>query len=147
MSVSLRAALWVIFATLWVSGSCWILLHYLFRQASEFGPAPNPWEPLTLRIHGWVAVGGIFILGWLTGTHVSERWPQSIKRTSGIAVSTAAIVLSLTGYGLYYTADFWHALAAIVHEALGAAGIVFALTHWRRYRAGVASSSARQHAS
>jgi hypothetical protein len=45
-----------------------------------------------------------------------------------------AAVLALSGYALYYTVDNLHDFAAIIHELIGAAAILFALTHWRRYR-------------
>ncbi len=125
-----------IFGLLWLSGCYWLVLHYFFASASDFGPLQNPWEPVVLRIHGWLAVGGVYLLGWVTARHVSERWPHTIKRASGIAITGLALLLVITGYALYYTTDRLHDDAAFVHELLGGAAIAFALTHWRRYRAG-----------
>jgi hypothetical protein len=87
-----------------------------------------------LRIHGWIAVLGVFLLGWVTARHVSDRWPQMIKRVSGIAMASVAAILGLTGYALYYTTDRLHDAAGVAHEVLGVAALLFALTHWRRYR-------------
>ena len=124
----------VAFGALWVTGCYWLVLHYFFAQSSEFGPVQHPWEPAILRIHGWIAVSGVFLLGWVTARHVSDRWPQMIKRVSGIAMASVAAVLGLTGYALYYTTDRVHDAAGVAHEVIGVAALLFALTHWRRYR-------------
>ena len=122
------------FGALWLSGCYWLALHYFFAQPSQFGPAPHPWEPLILRIHGWIAAAGVYLLGWLTARHVTDLWPQMIKRFSGIAMASVAAILGLTGYALYYTADRVHDAAGMAHEVLGVAALLFALTHWKRYR-------------
>ena len=122
------------FGALWLSGCYWLVLHYFFAQPSEFGPVQHPWGPVILRIHGWIAVAGVFLLGWVTARHVTDRWPQMVKRSSGIAMASVAAVLSLTGYALYYTTDRLHDAAGVAHEVIGGAAFLFALTHWRRYR-------------
>jgi hypothetical protein len=125
----------LIFGGLWLSGCYWLLLHYFYARPSDFGPVQHPWEPGVLRIHGWIAVAGVFLLGWITAQHVSDRWQQTIKRVSGVATASAAALLSLTGYALYYTTDRLHGLAGAAHEVLGGAAILLAMTHWRRHRA------------
>ncbi len=122
------------FGCLWFSGCYWLILHHFFARASEFGPVPHPWAATVLRLHGWIAVLSVYLLGWLTASHVSERWPQVNKRTSGVAIASLAAVLVVTGYALYYTTDGLHEAAGFVHEVLGGAAILFALAHWRRYR-------------
>jgi hypothetical protein len=134
MSRQLRAAIFATFAALWLSGVLWLVLHLAWAEQTAFGPAPNPWEAPALRIHGWLAVGGVFLLGWLGREHISERWTGPVQRISGYSLSAAALVLVLSGYALYYTTDHLHDLAAIAHELLGAAAIVLALAHWQRRR-------------
>jgi len=134
MSVGLRSAVMLTFGALWLSGCYWLVLHYFFAQPSEFGPVQHPWGPLILRIHGWIAVAGVFLLGWVTARHVTDRWAQMIRRSSGIAMASVAAVLGLTGYALYYTTDGMHDAAGVTHEVIGGAAFLFALTHWRRYR-------------
>jgi hypothetical protein len=134
MSVGLRSAVMLTFGALWLSGCYWLVLHYFFAQPSEFGPVQHPWGPVILRIHGWIAIAGVFLLGWVTARHVTDRWPQMAKRTSGIAMASIAAVLGLTGYALYYTTDRLHDAAGVAHEVIGAGAFLFALTHWRRYR-------------
>lgn len=134
MPAGLRWAIFATFGTLWASGCCWLILHWFFERPTDFGPLEHPWEPGIMRLHGWLAVGGVFLLGWVTARHVSDRWPQMVKRASGLSMATIAVLLALSGYALYYTTDRFHDAAAVIHEVLGAAAILFALTHWRRYR-------------
>lgn len=134
MSAGLRSAVIVAFGALWVTGCYWLVLHYFFAKPSDFGPIENPWSATILRIHGWIAVSGVFLLGWITARHVSDRWPQMIKRVSGIAMASVAVLLGLTGYALYYTTDRVHDAAGVAHEVIGVAAFLFALTHWRRHR-------------
>jgi hypothetical protein len=143
MSRALRICIYAVFGTLWVSGCYWLMLHYYFAQATDFGTLPHPWAAPILRLHGWFAVAGVFLLGWITARHVSDRWSQMIKRLSGLSMAGAAVALAFSGYALYYTTSRLHDMAAVIHEALGASAIMFALTHWRRYRPG---PSARRRA-
>jgi hypothetical protein len=134
MSVRLKSAVIVTFGALWLSGCYWLVLHYLRTQPSQFGPVQHPWSPAVLRIHGWLAIVAVFLLGWVTARHVTDRWPRMIKRGSGIAMVSVAGVLGLTGYALYYTTDRLHDAAGVAHEVIGGVAFLFALTHWRRYR-------------
>jgi len=134
MSLALRSAVIVAFGALWLTGCLWLVLHYFFAQPSDFGAVENSWSPAILRIHGWIAVSGVFLLGWVTARHVSDRWPHMVKRASGISMATVAAMLALTGYALYYTTDRLHDAAGVAHEIIGVAALLFALTHWRRYR-------------
>jgi hypothetical protein len=136
MSTGLRSAVFVTFGALWASGCYWLVLHYFFARTSDFGLLQHPWAPLVLRIHGWIAVAAVFLLGWVTARHVSDRWPQVIKRTSGLAIASVSAVLAITGYALYYTTDGLHDGAGIVHEIIGGVAVLFALTHWRRFSPG-----------
>ncbi len=128
----LRTVTYAICGALWLSGCAWLVLHYLLPHQSDFGPAPNPAEPSVLKLHGWLAVGEVFLLGWLGASHMSPRWSQWRQRTSGLVLAVLAGVLVLTGYGLYYTSDPVHGVVSLSHPALGAAAVAVALTHWRR---------------
>lgn len=134
LSVSARAALYATGALLWLSGCGWLVLHYGFAQATQFGPLPNPWEPLVLRLHGSIAVAAVFLCGWITAAHALDRLPHEHNRLSGLVLSGGAVLLVLTGYALYYTTDALHEGAAAAHEWLGAAAIAAALAHWVRRR-------------
>jgi hypothetical protein len=135
MSTALRRVIYSVCALLWVSGCAWLVIHYAFPTTTDFGPAPNPWEPVILRLHGWSALCGVFLLGWISAGHISERWRRSRNRVSGFCLAGFAVMLVLSGYALYYTTDRLHDVAASLHEVLGVVAIAFALTHWLRNRA------------
>jgi hypothetical protein len=134
MSPGLRSIVIVTFGALWLSGCLWLVLHYFFSQVGEWGPTQNPWAPFVLKVHGWIAVASVFLLGWVTARHVSDRLPQAVKRVSGVSMASVALILALTGYALYYTADRLHDVAALAHETLGAVAVLLALVHWNRKR-------------
>jgi hypothetical protein len=132
MPTALRSAIYSICTLLWLSGCAWLVAHFGFPARTDFGLAPNAWEPGLLRAHGWLAVGAVFSLGWISAEHISDRWRRSRNRLSGFSLAGFAAALTLSGYALYYTTDRFHDAAAAVHELLGALVIVFALLHWRR---------------
>jgi hypothetical protein len=131
----LRVALYSIGALLWLSGALWLLLHYLLPQSTPFGPLPNPWEAPLMRVHGLVAVGGVFLIGWMTAAHVATRWTSDRKRRSGLALGSAALLLVCSGYALYYSTGAPYDAAALAHEVVGAFAPLAAFAHWWRSRA------------
>jgi len=134
MSAWLRAAIFTFAAILWLSGIVWLVLHFGFRQQTPFGPLPNPWEPVLMRIHGASAIGVVFLLGWISAEHVIGHWGRGRLRLSGVLLASSAALLAVTGYALYYSVGEIHDLAALIHDWLGALAIVIALAHWRRVR-------------
>jgi hypothetical protein len=132
MSTALRRAILTVCLLLWVSGCLWLVTHFGFPGRTDFGPGPNPWEPTIMQVHGWVAVGGVFLLGWISAEHIGEQWRMARNRNSGLSLASLAAALVLSGYALYYTTDRLHDFAATAHEVLGGAAILIALTHWRR---------------
>lgn len=128
----LRLTLWITFAMLWGSGCLWLVLHFGFEQHTEFGPLPNPGEAAVLMVHGWLAVAGVFLIGWIAGGHVLERWGIRRSRISGLTLLSSVAVLVVSGYALDYTTDRLQSTAAFAHELLGVTAILAALTHWLR---------------
>ena len=131
MSPALRRVIYTICTLLWLSGCAWLVVHFFFPVTTDFGPAPNPLEPWMLRLHGWVAVGAVFLFGWITSEHISDRWRKPHNRVSGLSLAAFVSILTISGYALYYTTDRLHDASAVAHEVLGALAIVFALAHWR----------------
>ncbi len=130
---TLRAALYAVAALLWLSGAAWLLLHYAFPQASPFGALPNPAEAPLMRLHGLIAVCGVFLIGWVSAAHIAPRWPGVRNRRSGLALAGTALLLMFSGYALYYTIGSPHDVAGYVHESLGLLSPAAALAHfWRK---------------
>jgi len=132
MPRALRLSVYALCALLWLSGVTWLVLHLAFASHNEFGTLPNAWEALLMRVHGLLAVAGVFLLGWLAAAHVGARWSAYRNRPSGLALLATAAVLVASGYALYYSTGAFHEGAARVHEWLGAVAILAALAHWWR---------------
>jgi succinate dehydrogenase hydrophobic anchor subunit len=116
---------------LWLSGTAWVVCHYLFPAHTDFGAAPNPLEPTLMKVHGAIAVFAVALLGWIGARHVTDNWSRSRSRVSGIAVLSTYILLVLSGYALYYLLqDELRERVGQVHEILGIASAAIALTHW-----------------
>jgi hypothetical protein len=127
-----RAVIYTVCGLLWVTGVFWLVLHYEFQGHNEFGELPNPAEPGLMRLHGLVAVAGVFLFGWLTAAHVTPRWSIGRNRTSGLVLASCVFVLVVSGYALYYTTAGVHAQASVLHEVLGVLALLAALAHWLR---------------
>jgi len=130
----LRGLIYAVGALLWLSGAAWLVLHYVFPQASAFGPLPNPWEAPLMRAHGLVAVCGVFLIGWMTAAHVTARWSSDRNRRSGLALGLTTLLLVFSGYALYYTTGMPHDGAGVLHEVIGVLAPAAALAHWWRNR-------------
>ena len=119
-------------ALLWLTGVVWLVLHHVFPQSSTFGPLPNPWEAPLMRAHGLIAVCAVFLMGWMMAAHVTVRWASEHNQRSGLVLGSAALLLILSGYALYYTMGSPHDAAALAHEAIGVLSPAAALAHrWR----------------
>lgn len=134
MSRPLRVTIYALCALLWGSGVVWLVLHFGFAQQGPFGVLPNPWEPALVRVHGLLAVGAVFLLGWIGGGHILARWSSARNRLSGIVLAGSGALLVASGYALYYSTGVLHDLAAATHEWLGVAAVTVALAHWWRVR-------------
>lgn len=131
---ALRATIYSIAALLWLSGAFWLVLHFSLQQSTPFGPLPNPWEAPLMRVHGLVAVCAVFLIGWMTASHVATRWTSNRNRRSGLALGITALLLVLSGYALYYVTGFPHDAAALAHEVVGVFAPLAAIAHWWRNR-------------
>jgi hypothetical protein len=135
MPAAMRTFIITVSALLWLSGAAWLLAHYAFPQHNEFGALPNPSEPWLMRLHGILAVAGVFLLGWATAAHIPATWRAALSRVSGLWLAGCALVLVLSGYALYYSTGALHEGAGAVHEWLGVAALFAGAAHWTRVRA------------
>src|SRR5215470_887406 len=111
----LRVGIYAVAALLWLSGALWLGLHHALPQKGAFGLLPNPWEAPLMRVHGLIAVAGVFLIGWMTAAHVTTRWSSERNRRSGLALGGTALLLVFSGYALYYTTGAPHDAAAFAH--------------------------------
>ena len=120
LSPNVRRLIYVIGIGVWVTGVLWLLLHHFFMQSGEFGMAPNPVEPWSLRVHAAFAFGTIWLLGLLSAVHIQKGWNSRRKRYSGVALVSIFVVLILSGYLLYYVGEErTRALLSAIHWLIG----------------------------
>jgi uncharacterized membrane protein len=126
-----RWAIYLVLGTLWLSGCVWLALDQFFKPQGEFGRIPNPWEPAILLAHGIIAILSMYLLGWVTARHVQRWWPGRLRRVSGGVLAAFFVLLSVSGFALFFVSDDrWQHLAAVGHDALGLGITVFAIQHW-----------------
>jgi hypothetical protein len=89
-------------AVLFASGALWLVFHYFLPTQGEFGPAPHPLEHWWLRLHGGAAMLALLVVGSLVPIHIRRGWHQRRNLPLGIALSATLLLLTLSGYALYY---------------------------------------------
>jgi hypothetical protein len=142
MPLALRAATYAGIGALWLSGCAVLALQLWWRRPGEFGLLRHPAEPLLISVHGVLAIGGLYLLGWLSARHVAEIWQRAERRVSGSVLLGVLGVLAVSGFALFFLVDErWRDLTAGWHDWLGAATLLPALRHWLRRRRPAARAS------
>lgn len=95
-------AVYVVTGALVVTGILWLVLHYFFASAGEFGGVMHPLEPWVLRLHGAAAMAGLVVYGSLLPVHIQRAWSVRRNIVLGIGLVCLMLLLTLTGYLLYY---------------------------------------------
>jgi hypothetical protein len=124
-----QTAVYVCTGALVLSGALWLILHYFMAQAGEFGPAMHPAEPWMLRVHGAAAMAALIVYGSLLPIHMRRAWAVRRNIVLGIGVVTCMLVLTITGYLLYYAGgEQLRPIISAAHWVLGLA--IPALLWW-----------------
>lgn len=105
---------------LFASGALWLVLHTWIRVEGAFGPEHHPLEAWLMRLHGLATLPAVLGLGALLPGHVLSAWCQRRKRSSGLPLLLAGLLLALGGWALYYvTGEAARPLVSISHWLLG----------------------------
>ena len=81
-------------------------------------------------MHGAAAFATLFALGAMSANHVRRGWILNRNRVSGSLVIAAAILLTVTGYALYYlVSDDTHAPVSTLHWVAGLALVPILIGH------------------
>jgi hypothetical protein len=132
---------------LWVSGVAWLGLHFFGRVEGEFGLEINPFEHWMLRLHGFLIIPAYVLLGGLLITHIPLGWRDRKQRPAGIGLLGLVILLSVSGYALYYVGTIGlREFSSWFHWIIGVASPLVFYWHYRRRYAmqAIRRASARQ---
>lgn len=127
-----RRALYATIAALIGSGIWWLGVHFGALvpavRSDEFRRLAL--EALALKVHGGAALATLFALGAMSAYHVRRGWALKRNRVSGSLLIAAFILLTATGYALYYlVSDDTRAPVSIVHWAAGLALLPMSIGH------------------
>lgn len=105
---------------LWLSGICWLLLHYFGQIEGDFGLEVNPAEPWMMKVHGLFLIAALLGIGGMFVAHIPKGWPQRHQRIAGIALSVILGFMIVSGYMLYYVgSENVRACTGVVHWSVG----------------------------
>jgi hypothetical protein len=122
LSLAHERSVYATFAALVVTGCGWLLCHYVLAETGDFGPLPHPQEGLWLELHGAAGMIALVLFGSLLTTHMRRAWTLRRGRASGGTLAGLFVLLTVTGYGLYYFAgESDRAWISLVHWAVGLA--------------------------
>jgi hypothetical protein len=130
-----RRCIYLIGATLAMTGVSWLIAHFWLRGISEFGETVHPLEPWSMKLHGAAAMFGLFFAGTLLNVHIRRALKARRNRGTGWSMIVVLLVLALSGYGLYYVAgEMDRPVWSAVHWLIGLALPFLTLLHivWGR---------------
>ena len=112
-----QAWLYATLAILLVTGLAWAALHYYFRAGED---EVSAWEPRLLKLHGAAAMLSLLMLGTLVPLHIKRAWHARKNRLSGAMMIGWFAILTVTGYGLYYSGgETLRAWTSWIHLGVG----------------------------
>jgi len=122
LSLAHERSVYATFAALVVTGCGWLLCHYVLAETGEFGSLPHPQQGLWLQLHGAAGMIALVLFGSLLTTHMRRAWAARRGRASGGTLAGLFVLLTATGYGLYYVAgESFRAWISVIHWAVGLA--------------------------
>lgn len=134
-----RHLIYAVVALVAMSGLVWIALGFAIH-ADDFTDPLRLWRHRALVLHGVVAYGLVWLVGSLLPQHQWGGWQARRNRGSGGVLSTALLLLAISGLLLYYPPqDNWRDASSLLHQAVGLLLLVLLPLHValgrRRHRA------------
>ncbi|TFV95240.1 DUF4405 domain-containing protein [Oxalobacteraceae bacterium OM1] len=122
-----RRSVYVALGWLFATGVLFLVPHYFMRIVTQFGEAPHPLEPFSMKLHGGGAMVGLFFLGTLLNGHIRRAVKSGRNLVTGWSMIAVLLALIASGYGLYYIAgESDRGTWSLVHWIVGlAAGALF----------------------
>ena len=116
---------YVLAAGLWLSGLLWLLFEHYVRMEADFGPERHWLQPWWLKLHGALALLGVWGFGVLWSFHIRRAWGLHRHRLSGGSLFTVVTWLALSGLLLYYTGnETLRSWISLLHWLVGLASAV-----------------------
>ena len=147
MNTTIRRLLYVSVLALIVTGVLYAIPRYadLYLEL-DLTPAVAP--SLLMKVHGAFALWVTVLLGIIWQAHVRLRMRRPFNRLAGFTLATVLVLLTVTGYLLYYVGDRdFRELTSLLHTGLGVAVLVIIVWHVKmariiqsRYQAKLGSS-------
>lgn len=134
-------------ALLTITGIGWLIVCYLLAPGGEPTPAPHPWAPTLLGVHGIAAYLSLAGLGIVSAMHMRVGWQREPQRVIGVVLCSVFALLVITGLAFYYfVSDATRPLLRDVHIVAGFALPLMLVWHILRGR-GLANPhrSAQRH--
>jgi hypothetical protein len=135
LAPSLRYSLYATTAVVFVSGALWLMERYL----PGLRTLGNATAAVALRIHGGAAMVLLVLIGCAVSLHAPEGWRERKNLTTGISLGTTLVLLTVTGYFLYYLGgESARAVSSLSHWILGLilpATLIFHVKPGRRPKA------------
>tara|TARA_R110000868_G_scaffold207285_6_gene456287 strand:- start:892 stop:1356 length:465 start_codon:yes stop_codon:yes gene_type:complete len=131
LSRSRRLTLYVTFAGVWITGVLWLIYHYFLQTEGPFGFQNNPLEKTWLQFHAAFSFVAIGLFGMLWAIHIVRGWNMNWRRWSGGTMVGVMVVLTISGYALYYVeSQELDDITSVVHWSVGLAALGVFLIHW-----------------
>jgi hypothetical protein len=117
LAASLRYSLYVVTAIVFASGALWLAARYLPASGLLDGLAA-----VSMRVHGGTAMVLLVLIGCTVSLHAPGGWRERKNLAAGISLSAALVLLTATGYCLYYLGDeSARTVSSLSHWVLGLA--------------------------
>lgn len=124
-----QATLWGVVLLLVATGMLWLWAEYLYLPADD-GVEGYEIKHYAMTTHAAFALVFVFIAGTLLYTHMQAAWQQGRNRATGLVIAGTALLLTLSGYGLwYFGGDALRNAAELVHWGTGFAIPLVLLAH------------------
>jgi hypothetical protein len=127
-------------ALLFLTGAAWVYWNDLVPSRGDFEVSAKAWA---MKIHGGAAMAILVLIGMLLAGHVRFAWRAHRNRGNGLLFIIAFAVLTVTGYGLYYSGgENLRAWTSWIHLGVGLALPFLLILHvWlgKRTRAAISA--------
>ncbi len=122
LSLAHERSVYATFAALLATGCGWLVCHYWLAETGDFGPLPHPQQALWLELHGAAGMLALVLFGSLLTTHMLRAWALRRGRASGGTLAGLFVLLTATGYGLYYVgSEAFRSWISVIHWVVGLA--------------------------